>query len=200
MKIIKLFSLLLTGLLLTSCAMTNSDLALDYKQKTKINTHYLAKTSKVIRVSNFKDDRGVSDPKLIYHKRNAYGQTTSGGYVAEKPLTTIVQNAITTGLKKLHYRVGSSGQYILTGKISRIDLKTVMGMFKVSINTEIQVELKLLNNTGSLLWSDTFTGHSNVKTAWGGDQTLRDSFGNSLNDVVNQLQTSDSFYATANNK
>ena len=199
MKTLKLASVILMGGLLASCAMTNSDLALNYQQKNKINSRYLAKTSKVIRISNFRDDRGVSNPKLLFHKKNMYNQTTSGGYIAEKPITSIVQNAISSGLKQLHYRIGSNGQYILVGKISRIDLKTVMGMFKASVNTEIQLELKLLNQKGNLLWSDTFTGHSDVRTAWGGDQILRDSFGNSLNDVVNQLQTSDSFYAAANN-
>ena len=42
-----------------------------------------------ISVEEFIDSRNDVDPRTIIHLKNGYGQTTTGGYKAQKPLTQI---------------------------------------------------------------------------------------------------------------
>src|SRR5690554_7751194 len=89
-------------MLLSGCAFNVYVVNVDYKYDNPIETDL---SSIALDVGEFKDSRNVDNPRMIVNQKNGYGQTTTGGWQAEKPLIDIVkEDRKSTRLNSSHVR------------------------------------------------------------------------------------------------
>jgi len=125
-----------------------------------------------------------------------YGETTSGGYLAEQPIAQIVRNALVGGLNEVGYKLSDkNAAYRLNATINTIDFKPIMGMFTVDYVLNINMNFALINKEGRQIWAQTIMGQAKQSTAWPSDKVFQTIFNKSVDNIVQQLQESQSFQA-----
>lgn len=154
-KILYLTFVALMVCILGGCAFTASTVKIDYNPSQYSKITDATKTIEVIRL---KDMRGV-DPKLLAYKGTQY--KTSGTYVSEREVSDIVTEAIKTLLSNQNYRiVNNNGNLALTGEIVKFESYVLMGFWSGTIEGNIQVNLRLLDNkNGNIIWNEIFSGN-----------------------------------------
>lgn len=201
MKIwLKLLATASVATLLSGCAFTDDSLKVNYQQ-TAVSTHALySKQHTALAVATVRDSRDVSNPRMLIHKENMLGETTSGGYLAGQNVSTIVRTSLVKGLRQVGYQIKPmSAPYQLQTSLEDVNLQVVMGVIKGDVDINTRVAFVLIDShQGTVLWQDSITGHGKVTTAWGGDKTIAQAFNYSLQDVVRQLQESSSLYHVLN--
>jgi uncharacterized lipoprotein YajG len=140
--------------ILGGCAFTTSTVKIAYtpSQYSKVTD-----ATKTIEVNRLKDMRGV-DPKLLSYKGTQY--KTSGAYVSEREVSDIVTEAIRNLLSNQNYRiVNDKGILTLTGEIMKFESYVLMGFWSGTIEGNIQLNLRLLDNkNGNIIWNEIFSG------------------------------------------
>ncbi|MGD9153254.1 MAG: YajG family lipoprotein [Gammaproteobacteria bacterium] len=193
MKKIFKFCVVITAVLgLSGCAMSMSNVSLNYKtpRVPKINR---AKYNQSIKVSRIDDQRGENS-RLIVHKINMNEETTSGGYLAEKPLNVVVQNALRNAFIKQGYIVKTHhATYELTGTLNDYSVKWITGMFSSRAISKLEMQFSLLNlKTHNVVWNNYVIGRGNYKSGESGGVVAL-LFNRALNSVIIQLTNSASF-------
>ena len=85
---------LLSLALVSGCAISKTSVSIDYVPATTFAATDSDLVNYRISVGEIEDMRRLEDPNVIIHKTNNYGDTTSGAYVAEKPVASIVRDAL----------------------------------------------------------------------------------------------------------
>jgi len=193
-------SLILTAIagVLGGCAFGASQVQLDYKLEPMDITQYRSKGTATIQIVEVKDGRGVDDPSVIVHKKNGYGQSTSGTYVAEKPIAEIVTGAVVEALEQLNYKISPDGKFKLSGRINSVDRKDFPGLLDDSIQLSLAIALQITTHGGDPVWSENFIGNGKVISSLAGGDVLREEFDDTLTRVVRQLQNSPTLYKALN--
>jgi hypothetical protein len=100
-------------------------------------------TSRGIVVNVVTDDRAVDRPDIISHLVNGYGQTTSGGFVAEAPLSDIVKSGIQEALVRAGYK-SHSDDLTLDAVLENYEYDAVSGFWSVkNITAQLTLSIKL---------------------------------------------------------
>lgn len=175
-------------LILKSCALTDSVKTLNYVSNFKAE-NTLEKTKK-IKVERMKDDRGYDNDKVIFYKKNMYNQTMSGAYVAEKPVSEILTDAIKSGLEQKKVNM-DSGEYVLKSTLQKLDYEAISGFSSVRIIPQISVKFQLVDNQGKVVWADIITGKANIKGA-----KFEKFINPAIDNLVEQLLSNDDFINT----
>lgn len=193
-------SVILTAIagVLGGCAFGASQVQLNYKLEPMDITQYRSKGTATIQIVEVKDGRGVDDPSVIVHKKNGYGQTTSGTYVAEKPIAEIVTGAVVEALEQLNYKVSPDGKFKLSGRINSVGRKDFPGLLDDSIQLSLDIGLQITTHRGDPVWSENFIGNGKVISSLAGGDVLREEFDDTLTRVVRQLQNSPTLYKALN--
>ena len=193
-------SVILTAIagLLGGCAFGASQVQLNYKLEPMDITQYRSKGTATIQIVEVKDGRGVDDPSVIVHKKNGYGQSTSGTYVAEKPIAEIVTGAVVEALEQLNYKVSPDGKFKLSGRINSVGRKDFPGLLDDSIQLSLDIALQITTHGGDPVWSENFIGNGKVISSLAGGDVLREEFDDTLTRVVRQLQNSPTLYKALN--
>ena len=193
-------SVILTAIagLLGGCAFGASQVQLNYKLEPMDITQYRSKGTATIQIVEVKDGRGVDDPSVIVHKKNGYGQSTSGTYVAEKPIAEIVTGAVVEALEQLNYKISPDGKFKLSGRINSVDRKDFPGLLDDSIQLSLDIALQITTHGGDPVWSENFIGNGKVISSLAGGDVLREEFDDTLTRVVRQLQNSPTLYKALN--
>ena len=193
-------SVILTAIagLLGGCAFGASQVQLNYKLEPMDITQYRSKGTATIQIVEVKDGRGVDDPSVIVHKKNGYGQTTSGTCVAEKPIAEIVTGAVVEALEQLNYKVSPDGKFKLSGRINSVGRKDFPGLLDDSIQLSLDIALQITTHGGDPVWSENFIGNGKVISSLAGGDVLREEFDDTLTRVVRQLQNSPTLYKALN--
>jgi len=163
----KLLSVLALLACLSGCAFSVYDVNVGYKYNNPIVTDLSAAT---LAIGEFKDSRNVANPRMIMNQKNGYGQTTTGGWQAEKPLAEIVKDAVTDGLKKSGAIINENAKnLILSAELLEFDGDIKMGAWVGSYVGKMSVKIQLVNkDTGEIIWRDTFVGSGEAKANKGG--------------------------------
>ena len=193
-------SVILTAIagLLGGCAFGASQVQLNYKLEPMDITQYRSKGTATIQIVEVKDGRGVDDPSVIVHKKNGYGQSTSGTYVAEKPIAEIVTGAVVEALEQLNYKISPDGKFKLSGRINSVGRKDFPGLLDDSIQLSLDIALQITTHGGDPVWSENFIGNGKVISSLAGGDVLREEFDDTLTRVVRQLQNSPTLYKALN--
>lgn len=158
----KIIALGSTLLFLTSCALSNSVKQINYQSNFKFDTKL--ESSKIIKVEAMRDERGYTDNKVIFYKKNMYNQTMSGAYLAEKPMTDILTEAIKNGFKEKNIITNENGNtFILKSTLQKLDYEAISGFTTVQLIPQIVVKFQLTDTNGKVVWTDILTGKSNTK-------------------------------------
>lgn len=150
-------------LTLTSCALSNSVKQINYQSNLKVSDRL--SSSKIVKIDEMKDMRGYSDEKVIFYKKNMYNQTMSGAYMAEKPVSEILTEAIKNGFNEKNISVNGSNDYILKSELQKLDYEAISGFSTVQLIPEITVKFQLVDKDGKVVWTDLITGKANTKGA-----------------------------------
>lgn len=180
----KFLSILAVMVLSTGCAFTVHDLPVNYQYKNTISVPDDGNLPQ-ISISEIEDVRTVENPRMIMNQQNGYGQTTTGGWQAEKELALIVKDAISGGLESANLTLPSDRKIQLNGQLVDVTSNIVSGWTSGTINMKVSAKLTARDQENNqILWRDTVFGdgssgkHSSIKTA------LVEAFTNSLNDLV----------------
>src|SRR5690606_9508072 len=127
-------------MLLSGCAFSVYDVNVDYKYDNPIETDL---SSIALDVGEFKDSRNVDNPRMIMNQKNGYGQTTTGGWQAEKPLIDIVKDAVIDGLKKSGVTLNENSQdMVLSAELLEFDGDIKMGAWVGSYVGKMSVKMQ----------------------------------------------------------
>lgn len=178
---------LVSILFITGCAFTVHDVNVDYKYDKPQQFSFVPKT---LDVGGISDARGVENPRLIMNMTNLYGDTTSGGWQAEKPLNEIVKDAVVQGLSKSNIILIPNPELKLSGELLSFEVKTIMGAWQGSFKGKMTAKFQLVDpRSGDIIWRDTFIGSSQVKSSDGVVGTLRAT----IDDLIDKLLSDDYF-------
>ena len=184
---IKFLTTLITLSFLTGCAFTVHDLPVNYEYNNAIN---LPKQENLPQVSitEIEDVRTVANPRMIMNQKNGYGQTTTGGWQAEKDLSLIVKSAIEQGLDKASLNTPSERKVQLSGELVDVSSNIVTGWTKGTVNMKVSVKLTARDSTSEeILWRDTLFGDGISSKRAAIKPAILEAFTNSLNDLVDKL-------------
>ena len=125
---------------------------------------------------------------------NLNGDTTSGGWQAEKPLSDILKDAVVQGISNSQIQMNDLDSEVkLSGELLAFDIETIMGFWEGTHKGKMTAKFQLVDSaSGDIVWRDTFIGNSEVK---GGEgvaavlkATLDDLIEKFLNDNYFQQQ------------
>lgn len=186
--VIKLLMTLCCLVFLSGCTPT-VNLPLNYKLQESDTAILRAKTSENISLV-VKDKRDIDNPRLIMRDDSAI----SGGYMAEAPLTTIVQNALSSGLEQMGYKLNKHSNYLIKCDILDISQKVAAGWVDVSMKVEIQLNIRVFDlRSHTIVWQNIIIGHGDLISPWPTGAKIKGIINAALTSAVRQLQTSRSF-------
>jgi uncharacterized lipoprotein YajG len=181
---------ILTVAFLYGCAFTRSETKIDYAPN--IHAASLASPSvKSLIVAQVKDERGVSDPTIVFYKKNLHGNTTSGCYAADRPITEIFKTGLIQALESRNYKVRPEGaDYELRTTIQDFNYEVITGFWKGKLKPKMTVRFEVVDQTsGKEIWRDTLIGRSTVDS---GDYVVQ-SLTLTIDDVISRLLDNKSF-------
>jgi hypothetical protein len=154
----QLVSLLLL-LPLGGCAFMTHDVKVAFTLQGPVTTD-LGSVKEKIRVGVFVDNRGNANPRMIIHETNGYGQTTSGGWQAEKPIADIVRDAVLQCLLAAHApMVDSSETLLLTGEVEDYRYRFDKQFWSGTVYAMLTVKLRMRDvNSGETVWTKVIVG------------------------------------------
>ncbi len=179
-------AVILSSILLSSgCAFTVHDVKMDYAYKQPISVDLSTISQAPIQIGKFEDSRNETNPRMIMHIQNLYGETTSGGWQAEKPIADIVKDALEDGLKKAGASISKNAEdVVLEGELIDFDYDVIMGMWEGTLKSRLSVKIQLKNkSTNTIIWKDTYISSASVKGGEGAEGLLRAT----LDDLVTDL-------------
>jgi hypothetical protein len=182
----KLALVFLLTMLSSGCALTQTVKQVDYAPKVdKAAVAGLAGHS--VRIGSFTDNRAVENPAILFHKRNAYNNTMSGAYLAQKPLVEYVKDGVVASLKDAGTLSDTDG-LVLTASLEDFDEEVQMGFWKSKMSTKMTVKFALRDGSRQV-WNDTIIGKALIDK---GDFVTQ-AVTLSTDDVVRQLMNNDQF-------
>jgi len=189
----RLLLLLACSLLFSGCALTREPVTLNYNMNVPLAQSFLEKPQEAITVGIIQDKRGMDDPRLIFHKQNLYHDTMGGGWLAEKPVASIVEDAVREALAAANYNiVSAAAEYQLYGMLQELRYETVMGFWQGELRTIMTVQLYLKDmRSGRVVWNETFMARALMKDYVFGVELVRKSLTVVLNDLAKQIAESD---------
>lgn len=169
--------------ILPGCAFTVHDVKVNYKYDKPATTSL---SSVALNMGEFKDSRNIENTRMIMNQKNGYGQTTTGGWQAEKPLVEIVKDGITEGLIKSGAITDASNiNMILSGQLLGFDGDVKMGAWSGSYTGKVTMKLQLTENgTGKIIWRDTFVGSGEAEGGEGIESIVKVSIDNLVDNLL----------------
>lgn len=178
----KALMLVLSMMLLQGCAFTVHDVQVNYEFEEPIS---LDLASQRVTVGEFSDGRGAANPRLLMNMRNLYGDTTSGGWQAEKPLAEIVRDAVEQGLESVNANVVEESGLRLTGQLEDFSTEIIMGFWEGTLNGRLTVKMQLTDaEVGRVVWQNTYIGGASVKGGEGAVGLFRASLSDLVKDML----------------
>lgn len=177
-------------ILLSGCALTNETVPLNYHLGDAggniLKGESPAKISIVVQ-----DKRGVSNPRLIMHKRDGYNNQSSGGYLSKEPIHAVIKQALSSGLKQMGYKVSNNAQYTFDCQLLSVDDKYIVGLLETNMGLQMQLNVRVYSRKRhSIIWQNIIESHGAVNTEWPTTGVIRKAFNEALTNAIRQIQTS----------
>lgn len=157
-------ALLLLCSTLTGCAFSVHDVKVNYQYNASVSQDLSTAKKAPVKIGEFKDERGMQNPRMIFNMQNLNGQTTTGGWQAEKPVAEIVRDGISQGLEKAKLPLSdTSGQLELRGELLEFDYKAIMGAWQGTIQPRLMVKLQIVDSANrAIIWKDTLISKASI--------------------------------------
>jgi hypothetical protein len=173
----------IASIALSGCAFTVHDVAVNYKYAGEVSVNLQGAS---VAVAPFTDSRGASNPRMLMHMKNLNGDTTSGGWQAEKPLADIARDGVIQALEAAKAAIRPSSNVELSGQLQDFSYEAIMGMWEGELKGKLLLKLELKQvGSGEVIWKDTFVGNASVKGGAGAEGLFRQT----LSDALNQLMS-----------
>ncbi len=201
-KSIRLIIIGIMAFLLVGCVAMQSSVPLNYQMPAPSENARFSQKHVALQLAETQDNRAMSDPTVIAHKKNMYQMQTSGTYSAEKPVADVVNQALHESLSQVGYQVNqSSARYKLESILEEVELTFVAGDISTLVYASTQINLQLVNeNTGEILWQQNISGKARAESmAFTSINTaVKKAFNTSITNAMHQLQSSNTFYSSLN--
>ncbi|WP_379965888.1 hypothetical protein [Epilithonimonas sp. UC225_85] len=161
--IFKIGAIIFAGSVLTSCALSNSIEKINYQPAYTVEKTVTSASG--VKVEPMKDERGYTDEKVIFYKKNMYNQTMSGAYLAEEPVPQLLTKAISSGLVKKGINITGTTNKTLKSSLQKFDYEAVSGFSSVQLIPQITVKFQLIDENNKIVWTDILVGKANTKGA-----------------------------------
>lgn len=178
--------------ILSGCAFTVHDLPVNYQYSGEDIVLSSSNTPEV-SIENIADDRNVENPRMIMNMKNGYGQTTSGGWQAEKDLALIVKDALDQGISKAGLNSLSDRKITINGQLVDVSSNVVSGWSKGTVNVKVAVKLTAKDSSDKILWRDTVYGDSSSDKVTMIKDGLLQAFNSALDNLVSNFIADDYF-------
>lgn len=179
--------LLLALSLLSGCAFTVHETELDYGFSGEIPEVTVADQG--VKVESVVDERPVSDPRMITHLKNLHGQTTSGGYAAELPISDIVSNGIREALNQAGYR--NSDDIVLNAILQDYEYDSVSGYWSAKkVTSKLSISVTISQDNQNIAKNTVIGKATLVKEDMEGKNSkemIRELFQGALDDSISQI-------------
>ncbi|NHN36182.1 hypothetical protein G8764_02615 [Pseudomaricurvus alcaniphilus] len=179
--------------ILSGCAFTVHDLPVNYQYSGEEIVLNLNKAPEV-SIEDITDDRNVENPRMIMNMKNGYGQTTSGGWQAEKDLALIVKDALDQGISKAGLDSLKDHKVSISGQLVDVSSSVVSGWSKGTVNVKIAVKLTAKDPSGRILWRDTVYGDSSSEKVTMVKDGILQALNSALDNLVRNFLTDDYFH------
>ncbi|MEN6489815.1 MAG: hypothetical protein ABFD66_13220 [Smithella sp.] len=188
----RLLLLLACSVFFSGCALTRDQVTLNYNMNIPLAQSFLDQPQEAVSIGTIMDRRGTDDPRLIFNKKNLYGDTMGGGWLAEKPVASIVEDTVREALSKANYNIAPAAEYQLYGTLQELRYEMIMGFWEGELRTVMAVQLHLKDmRSGRVVWNETFMGRSSLKGQFFGVDVVRTALTGVLNDLAKQIGESD---------
>jgi len=172
--------------LVTGCAFTRTPVTMTLAPTVDRPVQEPARAS--LEVEAVQDSRLVKDGTVLIHKKNGYGQTTSGAYVTEKTIAEIFQDGLNTALQKNGFETTNGTHYVLHSEIQSSDYDVMAGFWKGTLITKLTVRFEMSAGATNLpVWHETYKGQDSCESTWGSGQFVANCFTRASEDVIRQL-------------
>ena len=151
-------SLFAITLALVTPVFAAEEVAVNYVYEGNVRTDFSNMSRGPLKVGEFTDTRG-GEPNLI--------TDGAGGFIADKPLTEIVRNALIQGLEKGNAALVDSGENMtLIGSIQSSEAQIVDDNGVESIQLTIRTRVQL-QGSGRTIWETVLFGRGTAPVADG---------------------------------
>jgi len=184
----------LVSIVFVGCAFTRTETKVNFTPQIMSPLMAVASESSM-SLAKIKDTRSVKDERVLMHKKNGYGQTTTGAYVADRPVAEILQSGVMTALRQNRFPVtDESGKYELRGDLQDFSFEVITGFWSGTVKPKISVRFEVVEKeTGRSVWRDTYVGRDTMQASWGDAALVAEMFTKAANSIVDQLIADESF-------
>ncbi len=117
------------------------------------------------------------------------GQTTTGGWQAEKPLAEIVRDGVEQALTAAKGSIRPDSDIEITGQLMDFSSEAIMGVWRGELNARLLLKFQLSRLAeGEVIWNDTYLGSASVDS--GGAEGM---FRAALDSALKQLMSDKHF-------
>lgn len=177
-------------MLLAGCAFTVEETPLHYAYSGDPLPSSDSSPRTGVASISVEDDRLIDNPKIITHKRNAYGKTT-GGFAAEKPVADIVADGFRDAFEQSGFVFDpKSGEFTIIVSLADFDFDWVAGFSSARIRSEMDVKIRVINRlSNQTVENETFIGRGELETEFNKTESdlVTEAFTKSLDDVIEQV-------------
>ena len=171
----------------SGCAFTVHDLPVNYQYS---GPPLVVEGDKFpsVEINEIKDVRNVANPRMIMNQKNGYGQTTTGGWQAEKAISEIVKDALVQGVDKAGLSEVKAKRVKINGELVDVSSSVVSGWVSGTINMKVTVKLSAFDElTNKILWKDTVFGDGTSGKQTSSKPAILKAFKSALDDMVNKM-------------
>lgn len=154
---------------LSGCAFGDAHLDIAYDSNKAIAGPLTTVPPQQVTIAKFTDSR--PEPELIGYKRNGYGQHTAD-IKPNKPVSEIVQDAVTAVFRKGGNTIGDHGTIIVSGDIKTFWFDSKVNFWTIEFMAKSAIHLVVRDATdSSVIYENDYTGSYNEESTGGLEKT-----------------------------
>ena len=183
------FSLFLL-VLCSGCAFTVDREDVNYIASSTPVTPVIGAAGTTVQVATV--DRRSGDPLQISSKKNGYGMEMAA-IVSNRPIGDIIQDAISSELRRRGFTVGAS-PLIITAEVVRFRSNFETGFFSADSRADVTISVQVRSATGAIAYTRTISGEAReTGVQIMGGKNAKASLEKALPDAIDRLMADPAF-------
>lgn len=168
-----------------ACAFTDAKLNVEHDPSESFMGPVSEAPATEFLPSSLSDAR--NDKQRIGWKKNGFGQNTADITTA-RPVTSIINDAIATGLTQNEHHVSESGRVKVEGTVDKFWFETDVNFWTVGFTGDVQCSLVFIDTrSGDRFYSSTYSGTYTEKKAAGLSKTWEHVMSQAVNKLVEDI-------------
>ncbi|WP_027329953.1 YajG family lipoprotein [Marinimicrobium agarilyticum] len=171
--------------LIQACAFTDATLDVQHDPSISFEGPISEAPSTRFLPATLEDNR--SDKARIGWKKNGFGQNTADMTTAE-PVTTIISDAIETGLSQNGHHIVEDGRVKIEGSVDRFWFETDQNFWTIEFIGDVQCSLAFIDTrTGEVFYQSTYSGSHSEKKGGGLSGTWEAIMSQAVNKLIEDI-------------